>query len=217
MSALRDFVTYVQRTSPSGPNLQNQGPSLPGQAGPASAGPDTPAAGPGVDQKKGVSFAVYNPGDWSWDVISEGKRVDTSAHSAGAIVQGTTYADYEGWEDKAFTTNYDNPANDIHVTLHVSKRIRGHPKDDPLNNRYVGEVRVTGKKLEFGDMVSARVEGARAIWSNDWDCAGVTFALVIVIKTGPKKGGNRTVRRQITVFANNTEIEGKTTVTPGPA
>ena len=180
------FIEAIKKMQPSQPADDAGGAG--GAGGNGRLGGDGNSGVPAGGSKKGVSFDVFNPGDWTWDVISEDKSLDTGNHSAGAIIRGTKDEDYEGWEDHDFTTAHDDKANDVHVTFHVSKRIRGHPKDDPVNNRYVAEVRVSGMKTGLGGLVSARVEGARAIWSDVGDCAAVTFTIVIVIKAGPKKG-----------------------------
>jgi hypothetical protein len=184
-----------------------------GAAGPAPAGSPAPAG------KKGVSFDVYNPGDWSWDVILSNESLDTGSHGAGAIRRGTKCEDYEGWQDSPQTYTYKH--NLLRLTFKMSARVRGRPKDDPDNNHfYVAEVRVSGEQAGPG-LVSAQVEGARAIWDgpvNDLDhtpgAAAVTFTLVIRIKAGPLDGGNRTVRVQITVDGDMTWTQDRPSETP---
>src|SRR6516162_10152736 len=70
--------------------------------------------------------------------------------SAGAIIRGTNYGDYEGWKDVDFNSPWDDKDNNIHLVFKISWRTRGHPKDDSLNDRYVADVRVSGKKAALG-------------------------------------------------------------------
>jgi hypothetical protein len=189
MSALRDFVAYAKSTAAGSPNVQNWGPApgAPVQAGPTPAGPDAPAASPGGGTKKGVSFDVYNPGDDKWDLELGPDGTLQGAGSAGAIIRGTNYGDYEGWKDVDFNSPWDDKDNNIHLVFKISWRTRGHPKDDSLNDRYVADVRVSGKKTALGGAFrSAHVELVRAGWGHSdlGDKACVRFWIVLWLANG---------------------------------
>src|SRR5262249_25969751 len=142
MNALRDFVAYVKATAPSGPKGQTpKGQSgAPVQAGPAPAGPEAPAAGSGGGRKPAASSVGYNPGNHYWSVITANDlESEAESASAGGIRQRTEYADYEGWQDSEWkiTTKASQKFPIVQVAHHVSARVRGHPKDDPDNDRYI--------------------------------------------------------------------------------
>src|SRR5262249_16471612 len=121
-------------------------------------------------------------------------------HSAGALRQGTEYADYEGWQPftKQITLNAGLKFPILKLTFNISARVRGHPKDDPDKDRYLAEVPVQAEKPEGRGLVNAKVEGARATWHDGR--AAVKFTLVIEIKEGALDGGGDTVRASVTVF-----------------
>src|SRR5215831_18337951 len=153
MSALADFVAYVKSTAPAGGTVP----------------------GGGGNPSRTLGSDVYNPGDRSWGLISSNRSLQSSGHSAGAIRRWTKYEDYEGWTDRDNTITHDEKDHDIHVKFQISARIRGHPKDDPDNERYVVQIRVWGESTGLGGGVDADVEDARAIWDDCRLFAGMDF------------------------------------------
>jgi hypothetical protein len=231
MSALRDFWTNVVGTAPSdtygwrniddadAPDREQTPASAPVLQSPAPARPGGKAAGPGAANPKAVSFDVYNPGKAGWAVLAANDPdQEAESSSAGAIRRGTSYADYERWQDSSQTYTYKaNKAKLLGLTFEMSSRVAGTPKSDPGFTFYVADVRVKGKKTGLGGIVSAHVEGVRALWEDsihvqnpdidlDYRSPGmgaVTFTLVIRIKSGPRDGGDRTVRITFTVSGAN--------------
>src|SRR5207248_1198749 len=152
---------YVKSISPAGAG----GARGSGGNGPGGGGN---AGGPGGGNKKGVSFDVHNPGQYGWAVISaDDPDTEADGSSAAALRRGTKYDDYEGWQDSRQTYTYkDKKARFLAVTFEMSAQIGGTPKDDPGYAFYVAEVQVKGKKTGFGGVVSAQVEGVRALWED---------------------------------------------------
>jgi hypothetical protein len=166
----------------------------------------------------GVShFSVYNPGDFHWPLLSANRQPEMRAYTAGSIIRGTRYGDYDGWTSVTASFEFEVEEAGARVDVDAGAEVKGLHSSTGAG-AYVRDAWVEATAIPGSAFIDAEVGWSRPFrWTRarwDFDVHDAA-AIELPIEIRAQYGGKTAVAQRIISFFGNgaTEIDFRRTPT----
>lgn len=165
----------------------------------------------------GVShFSVYNPGDFHWPLLSANRQPEMQAYSAGSIIRGTRYNDYDGWTPAAASFHFELEEAGARVDVRAGAEVGGVQRSTGAGT-YVKDAWVEATATPGSAFIDAEVGWSRPFrWVRArWDFQVHDAAAVeLPVEIRVQHAGRTTIAQRIIRFFGDGSTEMDFSRTP---
>lgn len=165
----------------------------------------------------GVShFSVYNPGDLHWPLLSANRQPEMQAYSAGSIIRGTRYNDYDGWTPAAASFHFEVEDAGARVDVRAGAEVAGVQRSTGAGT-YVKDAWVEATATPGSAFIDAEVGWSRPFrWVRArWDFQVHDAAAVeLPVEIRVQHAGMTTIAQRLISFFGDGSTEMDFTRTP---